>query len=186
MGGSWKWKDFKNRNEYLVMEWCWERAWPKTFKILNEGSSFWSQSGLAWLSEPRNKYYLAAALYKLKIPLLKRKKKQNYWTETCKHNGKPSKFSEWDSKYMIISHSREHGISCLPRYILTFSWLHFRQQNAFGTFSLDVYYNRCLLQVSSASQIKSRASIHNAGRSKISMFLLQDSKKTPPFQLQFK
>lgn len=174
MGGWWKWKDFKNRNECLVMEWCWERAWPKTFKIVNKGSRFWSPSRLnlsePWLSEPRNKYYLAASLCKLKIPLLKGKKKkktqQNYWTETCKHNGNPSKFSEGDSKYMIISHSREHIISCSPRYILTFSWLQLRQQNAFGTVSLDVYHNRCLLQVLSASQIKSRASIHNTGMKK--------------------
>lgn len=87
---------------------------------------------------------------------------------------------------MIISHSREHGISCSPRYTSTFSWLHFRQQNAFGTVSLDVYYSRCLLQVLSASEITSRASIHNAGMSKMTVFLLQDSEKNPPSQLQFK
>lgn len=118
--------------------------------------------------------------YMLKNLILFKRKKKIKIIERDKHNGKLSKFSEGDRKYMVVSDSRKHGISCSLGYILAFFWQHFRQQNAFGMVSLYAHPNRRLLQVLPAPQIKSRDSTHNAGMSKINMFLVQGSKTPHP------
>lgn len=102
------------------------------------------------------------------LDCVKQTKNQNYWTETDITESSQNFLKET----AIISHSSKHGISCSLRYIVAFSWLQFKQQDAYGTVSLYVHSNRCLLQVLPAPQTKSRDSIHNAGMSKIITFLV--------------